>query len=228
LNEALNEALRDWSATFSTTHYLLGTAAGPHPYPTLVRELQRVIGDEARVQIQQVEGRIPDQVIACVGGGSNAIGMFTAFLDSSTQLIGVEAGGRHHRSGEHGATLAAGSEGILHGARTRVLQDKHGWVQETHSIAAGLDYPAVGPEHAHLHETGRAEYRTISDREALAAFHRLAREEGILPALESAHAVAEALKIARDLERPNTLLVCLSGRGEKDLATVLKNEEVSP
>ena len=217
LKDAINEALRDWSASFESTHYLLGTAAGPHPFPTMVREFQRVIGREAKAQIISQLGRLPDAVIACVGGGSNAIGLFADFLTDDVQLIGVEAAGRGLDGAEHGATLLRGRPGILHGAETYVLQDEEGQIADTWSVSAGLDYPAVGPEHAHLKETGRAEYVGATDEEALNAFRALATNEGILCAFESAHALAHALKIAKD--RPDAvLLVGLSGRGDKDVA----------
>ena len=217
LKDAINEALRDWSASFESTHYLLGTAAGPHPFPTMVREFQRVIGREAKAQIISQLGRLPDAVIACVGGGSNAIGLFADFLSDDVQLIGVEAAGRGLDGAEHGATLLRGRPGILHGAETYVLQDEEGQIADTWSVSAGLDYPAVGPEHAHLKETARAEYVGATDEEALKAFKALATNEGILCAFESAHALAHALKIAKD--RPDAaLLVGLSGRGDKDVA----------
>jgi tryptophan synthase beta chain len=217
LKDAINEALRDWSASFEHTHYLLGTAAGPHPFPTLVREYQRVIGREARAQIVEQEGRLPDAVIACVGGGSNAIGLFADFLDDAVRLIGVEAAGRGLDGADHGATLLRGRPGILHGAETYVLQDEDGQIADTWSVSAGLDYPAVGPEHAYLKETGRADYVGATDAEALAAFKSLAGNEGILCAFESAHALAHALKLA-DREPDSLLLVGLSGRGDKDVA----------
>jgi len=221
LKDAINEALRDWSESYETTHYLLGTAAGPHPYPTLVRELQRVIGREARAQILAAEGRLPDAVIACVGGGSNAIGIFTEFIgDQAVRLIGAEAAGRGLDSGAHGATLTRGRLGILHGAATLVLGDAGGQILESHSVSAGLDYPGVGPEHAHLKRTGRAEYVAVTDEQALAAFRRLAREEGILPALESAHALAYAIDLAEAADAPLVLLVNLSGRGDKDVEQI--------
>ena len=220
LKDAINEALRDWSATFETTHYLLGTAAGPHPYPTIVREFQRVIGDEARRQVLAAAGRLPDAVIAAVGGGSSAIGLFAGFLADAVRLIGVEPAGRGLDTGEHGAALLRGSPGILHGCRTLLLQDEHGSIRESHSVSAGLDYPAVGPEHAWLHTTGRAEYVGATDGAAIAAYHALARLEGIIPALESAHALAHALHLAHHATREMTLVVCLSGRGDKDLAQV--------
>jgi tryptophan synthase beta chain len=217
LKDAINEALRDWSASFETTHYLLGTAAGPHPFPTMVREFQRVIGREARAQILEQLGRLPDAVIACVGGGSNAIGLFADFLEDDVRLIGVEAAGKGLEGEAHGATLLRGTPGILHGAETYVLQDSDGQVADTWSVSAGLDYPAVGPEHAHLKDSGRAEYVGATDAEALAAFRSLAEHEGIICAFESAHALAHALKIAES-EPDRTLLVGLSGRGDKDVA----------
>jgi tryptophan synthase beta chain len=218
LKDAINEALRDWSASFPDTHYLLGTAAGPHPFPTMVRQFQRVIGREARAQILEAEGHLPDAVVACVGGGSNAIGIFSDFIpDQGVRLIGVEAGGKGLDSGAHGATLLRGHPGVLHGAETLILQDRDGQVSDSWSVSAGLDYPAVGPEHAHLKETGRAEYAAIDDREALDAFVALARGEGIVAALESCHAVAHALKVARQ-GGDQLLVVNLSGRGDKDMA----------
>ncbi len=217
LKDAINEALRDWSASFETTHYLLGTAAGPHPFPTMVREFQRVISREARAQIIAQEGRLPDSVIACVGGGSNAIGLFADFIDDNVRLIGVEPAGRGLDGEEHGATLLRGRPGILHGAETLLLQDSDGQIADTWSVSAGLDYPGVGPEHAHLKDIGRADYVGVTDAEALAAFKALATNEGILCAFESAHALAYALKLAqRDPEA--ILLVGLSGRGDKDVA----------
>ena len=217
LKDAINEALRDWSASFETTHYLLGTAAGPHPFPTMVREFQRVIGREARAQVIEQAGRLPDAVVACVGGGSNAIGLFADFLDDPVRLIGVEAAGRGLDSEDHGATLLRGRPGILHGAETYVLQDEDGQIADSWSVSAGLDYPAVGPEHAHLKETGRAQYVGATDSEALAAFKLLAESEGILCAFESAHGVAHALKLA-EAEPDRIILVGLSGRGDKDVA----------
>ncbi|HEX8233401.1 MAG TPA: tryptophan synthase subunit beta [Caulobacteraceae bacterium] len=217
LKDAVNEALRDWTASFEDTHYLLGTAAGPHPFPLMVREFQRVIGREARAQMLERTGRLPDAVVACVGGGSNAVGMFSDFVpDEGVRLIGVEAAGRGLDSGEHGATLARGREGVLHGAHTYVLQDGEGQISDTHSVSAGLDYPAVGPEHAHLKRIGRAEYFGITDEEALDAFVLLARSEGIVCAFESAHALAHALKLAQAGEA-EAILVNLSGRGDKDM-----------
>jgi tryptophan synthase beta chain len=218
LKDAINEALRDWSASFETTHYLLGTAAGPHPFPTMVREFQRVIGREARAQMVEQIGRLPDAVVACVGGGSNAIGLFADFIeDKDVRLIGVEAAGKGLNGAEHGATLLRGTPGILHGAETYVLQDSDGQIADTWSVSAGLDYPAVGPEHAHLKDSGRAKYVGCTDADALAAFRALAENEGILCAFESAHAVAHALKLA-DSERDSIILVGLSGRGDKDVS----------
>jgi len=218
LKDAINEAMRDWAQSYETTHYLLGTAAGPHPFPTMVREFQRVIGREARRQILDAEGELPDAVVACVGGGSNAIGIFSDFIgDRSVRLVGVEAAGRGLDSGEHGATLARGRPGIVHGALSYVLEDGVGWIDETHSVSAGLDYPAVGAEHAQLKETGRATYTAVTDEEAVDAFAELSRTEGIIPALESAHAVAEAMRMAREARRPTTIVVNLSGRGDKDM-----------
>jgi tryptophan synthase beta chain len=217
LKDAINEALRDWSATFANTHYLLGTAAGPHPFPTIVRELQRVIGREARAQMIEQLGRLPDAAVACVGGGSNAIGLFADFIDDDVRLIGVEAAGKGLNGDEHGATLLRGTPGILHGAGTYVLQDADGQIADTWSVSAGLDYPAVGPEHAYLKDSGRAQYVGATDAEALAAFRLLAGREGILCAFESAHALAHALKLAEQ-EPDSAILVGLSGRGDKDVA----------
>ena len=229
LKDAINEALRDWSASYADTHYLLGTAAGPHPFPTMVREFQRVIGREAREQMLDQAGCLPDMVLACVGGGSNAIGIFADFIpDTDVELVGVEPAGRGLHTHAHGATLQRGTPGILHGARTLLLQDEHGQVRESYSVSAGLDYPAVGPEHAWLQQQGRARYVGIEDHEALAAFTALARHEGIIPALESAHAVAQGLKVAGNYDgtEPLHLLVNLSGRGDKDLAHVMAQQEV--
>jgi len=222
LKDAINEALRDWSASFETTHYLLGTAAGPHPFPTMVREFQRVIGREARAQMIEQLGRLPDAVVACVGGGSNAIGLFADFVeDAGVRLIGVEAAGKGLAGDAHGATLLRGTPGILHGAETYVLQDPDGQVTDTWSVSAGLDYPAVGPEHAHLKDSGRAEYVGATDAEALTAFKALATNEGIICAFESAHALAHALKLA-EKEPDSAILVGLSGRGDKDVAQAEK------
>jgi tryptophan synthase beta chain len=220
LKDAINEALRDWAATVQDTHYVVGSVVGPHPFPVLVRDLQRVIGDEARVQFEDAVGGLPDVVLACVGGGSNAIGMFTAFVGSGARLIGVEAGGRGTGAGEHCASLSVGTPGVLHGAMSYLLQDEAGQVLSTHSISAGLDYPGVGPEHSYLKESGLAQYTTATDEDALAGFQALARTEGILPALEPAHAIGWLL--ARPLPGDSTVLVCLSGRGDKDLETVRK------
>jgi len=228
LKAAINEALRDWVTSYPTTHYLLGTAAGPHPFPTMVRELQRVIGREAREQILAAEGRLPDTLLACVGGGSNAIGLFADFLDDDVKLVGVEAAGRGLDSGAHGATLQRGRPGILHGALTLVLQDQHGQITDTHSVSAGLDYPGVGPEHVQLQAEGRVQYVGATDEQALAAFTQLSRKEGILPALESAHALAYAMELAEAADKPTTLLVNLSGRGDKDVETVERHLGVSP
>ena len=217
LKDAINEALRDWSASFETTHYLLGTAAGPHPFPIMVREFQRVVGREARAQILEQLGRLPHAAIACVGGGSNSIGLFADFIDDDVRLIGVEPAGKGLDGAAHGATLLRGRPGILHGAETYLLHDEDGQVADTWSVSAGLDYPAVGPEHAHLKESGRAEYVGCTDSDALDAFKRLAESEGILCAFESAHALAHALKLAE--EHPAAaILVGLSGRGDKDVA----------
>ncbi len=220
LKDAINAALRDWAGSYEHTHYLLGSVTGPHPYPLMVREFQRVIGREARAQFLAAAGALPDVVVACVGGGSNAIGIFSDFIpDAGVRLVGVEAAGAGLDSGRHGATLARGAPGVLHGAHTLLLQDGDGQVSESHSIAAGLDYPGVGPEHVRLKETGRASYVACGDAEALAAFEELARTEGIIPALESAHALAEALRLARE-GLAARILVNLSGRGDKDLDTV--------
>jgi tryptophan synthase beta chain len=221
LKDALNEALRDWVTNVENTFYIIGTVAGPHPYPTMVRDFQRVIGDECLTQMQEAIGRQPDAVLACVGGGSNAMGLFYPYIEHpGTRLIGVEAAGLGLASGKHAASLSAGSPGVLHGNRTYLLQDANGQITETHSISAGLDYPGVGPEHAYLKDIGRAEYVGITDDEALAAFHRLCRTEGIIPALESSHAVAYAMKLAATMAPDKHLLVNLSGRGDKDIGTV--------
>ncbi|MFN8850479.1 MAG: tryptophan synthase subunit beta [Inhella sp.] len=221
LKDALNEAMRDWVTNVENTFYIIGTVAGPHPYPMLVRDFQRVIGDECLVQMPDMVGRQPDAVIACVGGGSNAMGIFYPYVPhEGVRLIGVEAAGRGIDTGHHAATLSAGSPGVLHGYRTYLLQDKGGQIIETHSISAGLDYPGVGPEHAYLKDIGRAEYVGATDAEALDAFHRLCRTEGIIPALESSHALAHAMKIAPSMAKDQVLLVNLSGRGDKDIGTV--------
>jgi tryptophan synthase beta chain len=221
LKDAINEAMRDWIENVGTTHYVLGSALGPHPYPTMVREFQSVIGREARAQFRRLAGRDPDAAVACVGGGSNAIGLFSAYLATRVRLYGVEAGGRGNGPGDHAARFAGGSVGVLHGTRTLLLQDSAGQVLPTHSVSAGLDYPAVGPEHAHLESLGRVEYGKVSDAEALDAFRLLARTEGILPALESAHAVAFAVRLAARMPKRAWILVNLSGRGDKDLEIVL-------
>jgi tryptophan synthase beta chain len=221
LKDALNEALRDWVTNVENTFYIIGTVAGPHPYPAMVRDFQRIIGDECLMQLPAQIGRQPDAVIACVGGGSNAMGIFYPYIEhEKVRLIGVEAAGQGLASGKHAASLSAGSPGVLHGNRTYLLQDDNGQIIETHSISAGLDYPGVGPEHAYLKDIGRAEYVGITDDEALAAFHRLCRTEGIIPALESSHAVAHAMKLAATMKPDQHLLVCLSGRGDKDIGTV--------
>jgi tryptophan synthase beta chain len=225
LKDALNEAMRDWVTHVDRTFYIIGTVAGPHPYPLMVRDFQAVIGREARAQCLDQIGRLPDVVIACVGGGSNAMGIFHAFVpDPGVALVGVEAAGHGIASGQHSASLTAGVPGVLHGNRTYLLQDAHGQITATHSISAGLDYPGVGPEHAWLKDTGRARYEVIDDEEALAAFHTLTRMEGIIPALESSHAVAHAIKVAPTLGRDQVLLVNLSGRGDKDIHTVATRE----
>lgn len=222
LKDAVNEAMRDWSASYATSHYLLGTAAGPHPFPTIVREFQKMIGEEAKKQILQAEGKLPDAVLACVGGGSNAIGMFADFIaEENVQLIGVEPGGMGIHTHQHGAALSTGSFGILHGAYTAIMQTADGQIEESYSISAGLDYPAVGPQHTYLASIGRAQYVAINDDEALAAFQLLAKNEGIIPALESSHALAHAIKMAAAATEPTVLLVNLSGRGDKDLGHVM-------
>jgi tryptophan synthase beta chain len=223
LKDAINEAMRDWVTNVENTHYLLGTVTGPHPFPTMVREFHRVIGDEARQQTLDLTGRLPDAVCACVGGGSNAIGIFNAFLaDESVALYGFEAGGEGVESGRHAARFSGGSPGVLHGTRSYLLQDEMGQTRPSHSISAGLDYPSVGPIHAWLHESGRASYRPITDREAMDAFALLCRTEGIIPAIESAHAVAGALHVGRELGPDAVLLVNVSGRGDKDVETAAK------
>jgi tryptophan synthase beta chain len=223
LKDAINEAMRDWVTNVDFTHYLLGTVTGPHPFPSMVREFHKVIGDEARQQTLDLTGRLPDAVLACVGGGSNAIGIFNAFLgDSGVDLYGLEAGGEGVASGKHAARFSGGSPGVLHGTRSYLLQDEMGQTVPSHSISAGLDYPSVGPLHAWLHETGRATYRPITDSEAMAAFALLSRTEGIIPAIESAHALAGALDVGRELGPDAVLLVNLSGRGDKDVATAAR------
>ncbi|HEX5055245.1 MAG TPA: tryptophan synthase subunit beta [Gammaproteobacteria bacterium] len=221
LKDALNEAMRDWVTNVDNTFYIIGTVAGPHPYPALVRDFQAIIGREARAQILEFEKRLPDALIACVGGGSNAIGLFHPFLnDSSVKIYGVEAAGSGIETGRHAASLSAGKVGVLHGNRTYLLEDSDGQIIETHSVSAGLDYPGVGPEHAWLKDSGRAEYVSITDDEALAAFHLLTRTEGIIPALESSHAIAYAAKLAPRMKKDQTIIVSLSGRGDKDINTI--------
>jgi tryptophan synthase beta chain len=223
LKDAINEAMRDWVTNVETTNYVFGTVAGPHPFPLMVREYQRVIGDEAREQVLDRCGRLPDAVAACVGGGSNAIGIFTAFVpDEAVRLVGFEAGGEGVASGRHAASITGGAPGVLHGARSYLLQDELGQTVESHSISAGLDYPGVGPEHSYLHDIGRAEYRPITDAQAMDAFALLCRSEGIMPALESAHALAGALDLGRELGPDSIVLVNLSGRGDKDVETASK------
>jgi len=223
LKDALNEALRDWITNVETTYYLIGTVAGPHPYPVLVRELQSVIGKETREQILEKEGRLPKAVVACIGGGSNAMGIFHAFVpDEGVELFGAEAAGFGVESGKHAASLSAGWPGVLHGNKTYLLQDRRGQIQLAHSISAGLDYPGVGPEHSWLKDTGRAKYFAITDDEALSGFKVLTEVEGIIPALESAHAVELGLRLARDMDKKDILIINLSGRGDKDMHTVAK------
>ena len=227
LKDALNEAMRDWVTNVANTFYIIGTVAGPHPYPMMVRDFQSVIGEECKVQMPELAGRQPDAVIACVGGGSNAMGIFYPYIDEqNVRLIGVEAAGCGIQSGRHSASLTAGRPGVLHGNRTYLLQDENGQITETHSISAGLDYPGVGPEHAWLKDSQRAEYVTITDDEALKAFHDLCRLEGIIPALESAHALAYAAKLAPTLGKDKLLLVNLSGRGDKDMHTVAEKSGI--
>jgi tryptophan synthase beta chain len=221
LKDAINEAIRDWVTNVDDTHYLIGSVVGPHPYPTIVREFQAVIGQEARAQILEAEGRLPDCIVACVGGGSNAIGIFHPFVDDdSVRLVGAEAAGHGIATGQHAATLVAGAVGVLHGARSYVLQDEHGQIIDTYSISAGLDYPGVGPQHSYLRDSGRAAYVGVTDDQALAGFRLLCETEGIIPALESAHAVWQAAEIARDLAPDQVVVVNLSGRGDKDMPTV--------
>ena len=220
LKDAINEAMRDWVTNVETTHYLLGTVAGPHPFPTMVRDFQRIIGVEAKQQVLELTGRLPDAVLACVGGGSNAIGIFHPFIeDKSVRLIGFEAGGSGIETGLHAATISGGTPGVLHGTRSYVLQDKDGQTIESHSISAGLDYPGVGPEHAYLNDIGRAEYRPVTDDQAMYAFSLLCKSEGIIPAIETAHALAGALEVGNELGKDAILLINLSGRGDKDVQT---------
>ena len=227
LKDALNEAMRDWVTNVESTFYIIGTVAGPHPYPMMVRDFQTVIGREAREQMMELAGRQPDAVLACVGGGSNAIGIFHPYIpDEAVRLIGVEAAGHGLESGKHAATLCTGKAGVLHGNRTYLLQDENGQIVETHSISAGLDYPGVGPEHAWLKDSGRAEYVAVTDEEALQAFHDLCRLEGIIPALESCHALAYAAKMAPRMKQDQILLINLSGRGDKDMHTVAQRSGI--
>jgi tryptophan synthase beta chain len=227
LKDALNEALRDWATNVDDTYYIIGTVAGPHPYPQLVRDFQSVIGREAREQSNRLLGKLPDALVACVGGGSNAIGLFHPFLDDETvKMYGVEAGGYGLDTGKHAAPLSAGKPGVLHGNRTYLMTDENGQISQTHSVSAGLDYPGVGPEHSWLKDLGRVEYVAANDKEAMEAFHSLTRLEGIIPALESSHAVAFALKLAKKMDKSNVVLVNLSGRGDKDIETVAKIEGI--
>ena len=220
LKDAINEAMRDWVTNVESTHYLLGTVAGPHPFPTMVRDFHRIIGVEARAQVLELTGKLPDAVLACVGGGSNAIGIFHPFIDdASVALIGLEAGGDGVTTGRHAATISGGSPGVLHGTRSYVLQDENGQTVESHSISAGLDYPGVGPEHAFLHDIGRAQYRASTDAEAMHAFALLCKTEGIIPAIETAHALAGAIQVGREMGPTATILINLSGRGDKDVST---------
>ena len=227
LKDAINEAIRDWVTNVETTHYLIGSVVGPHPYPMLVRDFQSVIGREARQQILDAEGRLPDVVSACVGGGSNAIGTFYEFIgDAGVRLVGVEAAGEGVETGRHSATLSAGRPGVLHGSMSYLLQDEHGQIQEAHSISAGLDYPGVGPEHSWLKATGRAEYLAVTDDEALEGFRLLCRTEGIIPALESAHAIYHVSRMAADMPSDRIILVCISGRGDKDVPSIAEREGI--
>lgn len=228
LKDALNEAMRDWVSNIDDTFYIIGTVAGPHPYPKMVRDFQAIIGEEARAQIIEKTGQLPDALVACVGGGSNAMGLFYPFLDDKSVVIyGVEAGGKGIETGEHAASLIAGKPGVLHGNRTYLLCDEHGQIKDTHSISAGLDYPGVGPEHAYLKDSGRAHYVAINDDEALDAFRTLTRIEGIIPALESSHAVAYAMKLAKTMSPQQSIVVNLSGRGDKDMHTVASIDGLS-
>jgi tryptophan synthase beta chain len=228
LKDALNEAMRDWVTNVDDTFYIIGTVAGPHPYPAMVRDFQAIIGRESRQQCREMTGRLPDALVACVGGGSNAMGLFYPFIsDKGVQMFGVEAAGDGIETGRHAASLCAGRSGVLHGNRTYLLEDNNGQILDTHSISAGLDYPGVGPEHAWLKDTGRAQYVAINDSEALAAFHQLTRTEGIMPALESSHALAYADKLAPQMKRDQIIIVNLSGRGDKDIQTVAAREGIS-
>ena len=228
LKDAINEAIRDWVTNVESTHYLIGSVVGPHPYPMLVRDFQSVIGREARQQILDAEGRLPDAVVACVGGGSNAIGTFYEFIgDADVRLVGVEAAGEGVETGRHSATLSAGRPGVLHGSLSYLLQDEHGQIQEAHSISAGLDYPGVGPEHSWLQATGRAQYLSVTDDEALEGFRLLCRTEGIIPALESAHAIYHVSRMAADMSADDIIAVCLSGRGDKDVPSIAEREGIA-
>jgi tryptophan synthase beta chain len=227
LKDALNEAMRDWVTNVDNTFYIIGTVAGPHPYPAMVRDFQSVIGREARAQAQAMTGRLPDALVACVGGGSNAIGLFHSFLDDAeVAMYGVEAAGDGIETGRHSAPLCAGRPGVLHGNRTYLMEDSDGQITETHSISAGLDYPGVGPEHAWLKDAGRVNYVSVTDTEALEAFHALTRTEGIIPALESSHALAYAMKLAPTLDREQSIVINLSGRGDKDINTIATIEGI--
>jgi tryptophan synthase beta chain len=228
LKDAINQAMRDWTTNVRTTHYILGSVLGAHPYPMMIRDFQSVIGREARRQIMAAEGRLPDYLVACVGGGSNSIGLFHPFLkDPRVKMIGVEAGGTGIASGKHAARFAGGRAGVLHGTMTYLLQNADGQVNLTHSVSAGLDYAAIGPEHSHLHDTGRVSYTSATDDEAMAAFDVLSREEGIIPALESAHAIAEVIKLAPTLKKRQVIIVNLSGRGDKDVNQVARIKGVT-
>ena len=228
LKDALNEAMRDWVSHIDNTFYIIGTAAGPHPYPQMVRDFQSIIGQEARAQLFEKKGKLPDALVACIGGGSNAIGLFYPFLqDKTVAMYGVEAGGKGLETGEHSASLLAGKPGVLHGNRTYLLCDEYGQIKDTHSISAGLDYPGVGPEHAYLKDSGRVQYVAINDDEALAAFRTLSRLEGIIPALESSHAIAYAMKLAKKMDKEQLMIVNLSGRGDKDIHTVASIDGIS-
>jgi tryptophan synthase beta chain len=220
LKDAVNEALRYWVATVEDTHYVLGSALGPHPFPEIVRDFQSVIGTEAKRQYLEVEGKLPEVALACVGGGSNSIGLFYPFINDDVRLIGVEAAGKGLDTEEHAASITKGDVGVLHGSKMHLLQDDDGQVLEAFSISAGLDYPGIGPEHSHLYTSGRAEYKTITDEEALEGFHLLSRTEGIIPALESSHAIAYAMKLAKEMSSEESILICLSGRGDKDVQQI--------
>jgi tryptophan synthase beta chain len=224
----MNEAMRYWVGAVRDTFYVIGSVAGPHPYPKMVRDFQRVIGDEAREQILAAEGRLPDMLVACVGGGSNAMGLFYPFLEDPVEIVGAEAAGLGISTGKHAATLGAGTVGVLHGSKSYVLQDEHGQIQEAHSISAGLDYPGVGPEHSYLKESMRARYEAVTDQQALDAFHQLCAMEGIIPALESSHALAQAMIEAARRPARDILMVCLSGRGDKDLGIVSEHMKALP